>query len=660
MSQSGSGDSPVSPATNDLSRPLGALDVFSIAAGAMISSGLFILPGLLYVKTGPAMIFAYLLAGVVMLPSALAQCELATAMPKAGGTYFFAERSLGPFAGTLVGFSDWFAVSFKSAFALVGMGAFAVLLPVSDLLPGSPERAMSIVAAVFCGGFIVLNLFSVKETGRLQVILVMALLAVLAVYVVAGITSHRMNVEHFRIPEDARGDLAGFLGKGWLGLIAATGMVFVSYGGLTKVANVSEEVRRPARDIPLGMIAAFLIVSVLYVAVAAVTVGVGTPLVWFDKEAGELTATLTPISDGARLVLGSAGRIMLSVAAILAFFTTANAGILAASRQPMAMSRDRLMPRFFSHVHSRFGTPVWAILATGAFMICVILFLKLDVLVKTASTLLLLVFVMVNLSLVVMRASRIHSYRPAFRAPGFPVLQVASILIYGGLISQMGRVPLLFAGGFAVAAAVWYLVYIRAKVRRRSALVNVVERIIDRKLDDDPTTLEGELKDILVRRDEIVEDRFDHLIKDCTVLDLEGPSDVETFFKTVACHASQHLHSTSDSLFRRLLERERESTTAIAPGLAIPHVIVQGQNEFDIILARCRKGIAFQQDGPPVHVVFVLLGSRDERSFHLKSLMWIAQIARNPKFRERWMHARNEDELRNIVLLAARDREDAG
>ncbi len=630
-----------------LKRPLGALDVFCIAAGAMISSGLFVLPGLIFVKTGPSMVFAYLLAGLMMIPSALAKCELATAMPKAGGTYFFVERSLGSFAGTLVGLSDWFAISFKSAFALVGMGAFAGLLLPSSLSPEAAEWCMRLIAAGCCLVFVALNLLSVKGTGRLQVVLVMVLLGILVVYVVTGASS--CEVDNFK----------NFMPHKLAGLLAATGMVFISYAGLTKVASVSEEVRRPGRNIPLGMLSAFILVSLLYVLVVGVTIGVGALDPSITKP--EL-ATRTPISDGAAEFLQAPfkgpGVIIVVVAAILAFVTTANAGILAASREPMAMSRDHLVPKFFSRVNERFNTPHYAILCTGAFMLCVVLFLRLDVLVKTASTLVLLLFVFVNMSLIVMRASKIHSYRPKFRCPGVPWMPAAAVIFYVFLIVEMGPLPLLISASFLGLGVVWYFAFVRIKVKRRSALVHVVERIVDRRLGTG--TLESELKDILLERDNIVEDRFDKLIKDCTILDMEGPTDYEEFFKSVAYHVSQHLHTSADSLCSHLIEREKESTTAIAPGLAIPHVIIQGEGKFDIVLARCRRGIQFQEYGPPVHTVFVLLGTRDERSFHLKSLMWIAQIARAPKFMERWMNARDEEELRNIILLAARDRDVEG
>ena len=107
-----------------LKKDLGTLEVFSIAAGAMVSSGLFVLPAIAYAKAGPAVILSYLLAAVIVVPAMFAKAELATAMPKAGGTYFFINRSFGPLFGTFAGLAAWLSLALKSAFALVGIGVF--------------------------------------------------------------------------------------------------------------------------------------------------------------------------------------------------------------------------------------------------------------------------------------------------------------------------------------------------------------------------------------------------------------------------------------------------------------------------------------------------------------------------------------------------------
>ena len=112
-------------AENDkLKKNLTLFDVYAMSTGAMFSSGLFLLPGIAASYTGSSVWLAYFFAGFLILPAMYCMAELSTAMPKAGGTYYFLDRSMGPLMGTIGGLGSWIAVVFKSAFALVGMGAY--------------------------------------------------------------------------------------------------------------------------------------------------------------------------------------------------------------------------------------------------------------------------------------------------------------------------------------------------------------------------------------------------------------------------------------------------------------------------------------------------------------------------------------------------------
>ena len=116
------------PNHSRLKKELGLADVFAISTGAMFSSGFFLLPGIASAYAGPAVVVAYLIAAVLVIPAMLSKAELATAMPRAGGTYYFIDRSMGPLLGTIGGIGTWFSLMFKSAFALIGIGAAAGLL----------------------------------------------------------------------------------------------------------------------------------------------------------------------------------------------------------------------------------------------------------------------------------------------------------------------------------------------------------------------------------------------------------------------------------------------------------------------------------------------------------------------------------------------------
>jgi mannitol/fructose-specific phosphotransferase system IIA component (Ntr-type) len=129
------------------------------------------------------------------------------------------------------------------------------------------------------------------------------------------------------------------------------------------------------------------------------------------------------------------------------------------------------------------------------------------------------------------------------------------------------------------------------------------------------------------------------------------------FFTIVAEALAERLNIEPRELLDAFISREEDTTTAIRPGLAIPHTTVDGEHKFELLMARCAPGISFAETSPPVYAAFVMVGTRDERNFHLRALSAIAQIAHAQNFDRDWLRARNTEELRDIVLLAERRRE---
>jgi APA family basic amino acid/polyamine antiporter len=610
----------------ELKKDLGLLEIFCVATGAMISSGLFILPGLAFAKAGPAVILSYVLAGLFCIPTALSKAELTTAMPRAGGDYFYIMRGFGPFFGTIAGFSAWFSLSLKGAFALLGMGAYLSLIT---------HIPLNTIALVCCLIFIFLNLVGVKEAGKFQVFLVLGLLAVLSIYILLGLRS--VNPGHF----------SPFFVGGIGSLFSTASFVFISYGGLTKIVALAEEAKNPKRVLPLGMILSLSVTSIFYALVIYVTIGVLSP--------EGLKGTLTPISDGASVFGGDFLKIIIGIGAFLAFISTANAGIMTASRYPLGMSRDKLLPSVFQKISAKFKTPYVSIITTGIFMVAVILFLKLELLVKIASSVLILLYIFANLTLILFRESKIQSYRPKFRSPLYPFMQIFGIL--GGLflLIEMGSFILFLTGIFLLLGVLWYRVYAQKRASQDSALIYALEKLVTKDKGLASEGLLTELKDIVIQRDEVVEDKFHKLIEEGRILDIETPLKADDFFKEISAIFSQELQLDSKELFRKFSEREKEASTVLRKGLAIPHIVVDGKNIFKILLVRAKAGIIFPQDNV-AHIIFILVGSFDERNLHLKSLAAIAQITQAPDFDKKWLEARNADELRSIVLLAERRR----
>lgn len=612
-----------------LKRDLGLLDVFCIAAGSMISSGLFILPGIAFAIAGPAVALSYAIAGILMIPTMLSKVELGTAMPKSGGSYFFIERSLGPLVGTVAGLANWISIALKTSFALVGLGVLGVLM-----MPNCGELSIKLIAIAGCIFFSIVNTVSVKSTGRLQIVMVFGLLAFMVLYIAMGIGS----LDHDKyIP---------FNPSGFQSIFAVAGMVFVSFGGLTKVVSVSEEIRNPDKTLAAGMFLAFSTINLLYVFVILVTVG--------TVDSAALNGSLTPITLGAKANMGNIGAILADIGALLAFSTTANAGILSASRSPMAMSFDGLLPSFFSKTNKRFKTPHISIIFTSVFIIISIAFLSIEALIKTASTMMIFMFMLVNVAVIIMRESGFQSYRPSFRTPFYPWLQIAAISTYAFLIFEMGKVPLIITGMFVVLACIWYVGYVHRRIDRKSALVFLVKSIVSK--DIQRSGLEEELRQISLERDGFVLDHFDILVKECPILDIKTSISAKELFKCSSIELSKKLNIDKDRLYRKFIERERQSSTVVQVGLAIPHIVVDEKDIFEILLVRAKEGVTFSELHPTVKTAFILVGSLNKRNYHLRSLMAIANLLQEPEFEKRWFKAQNNEQLRDVVLLSRRKR----
>ena len=442
-----------------LTRSLGLRHVFVLSTGAMLSSGLFLLPGLAAAEAGPSAVLAYALAGVVAVPAMLSVAELSTAMPRAGGAYYFLVRAYGPAVGTVSGMATWLSLVLKDAFALVGMSAYLNI--VLDV-PAKP------LAVALIAGFTVVNILGTRASALMQLLLVGFVLAVMGWFVVAGVG---------QAGSGGGGGLDPFFADGAGGLVSVIGLVFVSYGGLTKVASAAEEINDPSRNIPLGMALSLLVSTALYTLGVLVAVAVVPP--------AQLHDDLAPIYTAAVEVMPTAGAVLVVVAALAAFSSATNAGILAAARYPLAMSRDRLVGERLGRLN-RFNTPAWGVALTGAGMAAVVLALDVAAIAKVASAFVLLTLALVNSAVLVLRASRIASYAPGFTAPLFPYLQLAGIVIDVYLIVELGAAALLLTGASVVLGVAGYVFYGRTRSLHGGAIYHVFERwgmLVDRGLD---------------------------------------------------------------------------------------------------------------------------------------------------------------------------------
>jgi amino acid transporter/mannitol/fructose-specific phosphotransferase system IIA component (Ntr-type) len=613
--------------TRRLKKELGLFQVYAIATGTTLSAGLFLLPGLAAEEIGTSLVLAYLLAAVPLIPAMFSIIELATAMPRAGGVYYFLDRSLGPVLGAVGGIGTWFALMLKVSFALIGMGAYVRLF-----VPGLEIRPVAVTIAVLLG---IVALSGAKKTGTFQVWLVVALLTILGVFLGGG------------IPQLELADLRGVFGADWHTLVGTAGLVYISYVGVTNVASLSEEVEKPHRNLPLGVSLALVTAIAIYALATMVMVGV-VPL---DRLQGDLT----PMATAAEYIFGRWGVILLSVAALLAFVSVANAGTLSSSRYPLAMSRDELMPKWMQRLDDR-QTPKAAIVLTVGLIVLILLVLNPLKIAKLASAFQLIMFALVCLAVVVMRESQIEEYDPGFRSPLYPWMQILGIAAPFVFLAQMDRFTGLFSIGLIAVSLGWYWYYARGKLSRSGALYHLLLRLAEPRVD---TGLEVELGHILREKGVREEDPFDEVVTQATVLEFnQSGGTFEDLVAAVAEMLDVFLPATAEELEKGFLSITRLGATSISNGVSLLELSLFDIEKPFLVMARARRGVNVEVTdvhgvrGPEslVYCLLFLVSPEADPKQHLRILAQIAEHADTGEFLSSWRKAPNEQVLKELLL----------
>lgn len=614
-----------------LARNLTLFDVYAMSTGAMFSSGLFLLPGIAAMATGNSVFLAYLAAGFLILPAMFAMAELSTAMPKAGGTYYFLDRAMGPLMGTIGGLGSWIAVVFKSAFALVGMGAYIGIY--LDL----PFTITAIVLAIAFGA---INVFGAKETTQLQRLLVTTLVVILVGFTLLGFKAALEKNGSLVVFDPNYGD---FFKNGVVGFVSTIGLVFVSYAGLTKVASVAEEVQNPDRNIPLGMTLSLVTATALYT--------LGTIVLIKLLPGEELFGSLTPIADAARVFAGDwpfdIGVILIVIAAIAAFASTGNAGIMSASRYPYAMAKDKLVPERLAEL-GKFKTPTISIVLTVLVMIAVIVIFDVKSVAKLASAFQLLLFMLVCAALIVMRESKISTYKPGFKTPLYPWMPIAGILIGFWLIIEMGILAIGFTGTIVIACALWYNFYARSRVERRGAIFHAAERMGRNAYEG----LEHELMTIIHDRTQAQNLSYEAVVARSVVTDFRyGRYDREQLrelLKEVA--VDRHgltVDVAADIVAKRLDFRP------LSEGIRFATKLDKRLERPELYIFRFgpKARIEFEVEGDDdLHTVIILICPPKPVGLDMRIAGHLAEIVGGEGFESRWLSAMSEAELNDVLV----------
>jgi amino acid transporter/nucleotide-binding universal stress UspA family protein len=405
-----------------LSREMTLMDTTLIGVGAMIGAGIFVLTGIAAGVAGPALILAFALNGLVAVLTAMSYAELGSCYHDAGGGYLWVKEGLPRWNGFLSGWMSWFAHAVACSLYALGFGAYfdLVLHEFGWSLPQwgflSPQKLLAVGVALL---FAYVNYRGASETGKIGNLVTIAKLIILAVFVGFG-----MSIIFGRGGLSAA--LTPFMPNGWDGVFKAMGLTFIAFQGYEVIAQCSEEVRNPRKNIPLATFLALLIVVPIYILVAIAALGSvqsGNMSPW-DFLAFHKETALVQVAQA--FFVG--GGVMLLVGGVISTMSALNATVFSSSRVAFAMGRDRNFPSFFSVVSKTKFTPQWSILCSIALVVLMAVSLPIEDVASAADIMFLLLFLQVNIAMIRLRKMRPDLDR-GFVAPLYPWLSIIGILM---------------------------------------------------------------------------------------------------------------------------------------------------------------------------------------------------------------------------------------
>jgi len=398
-----------------LSREMRLVDVVMIGVGAMIGAGIFVLTGIAAGVAGPALLVAFALNGAVSLLTAMSYAELGSCFHDAGGGYLWVKKALPDPNGFLSGWMSWFAHAVACSLYALGFGAyFGQVLRMlgwdaAEHLPISLEKLLATGVVILFGW---INYRGASETGKAGNIVTAAKMIILAAFIGLGLTvmfSHPQWTGEFR----------DFLPKGWGGVFMAMGLTFIAFEGYEIIAQCSEEVQNPRRNIPRAVFISLAVVVPVYLLVAWVAIGAvdggGVPTWQYLAAKKEIAM----VEAAGQFVRG--GAVVLLIGGLLSTMSALNATIFSSSRVSFAMARDHNLPGLLARLSARRKTPHLSIVFSLVIVVAMLLWLPIEDVASAADVMFLLLFLQVNFALIRLRRTMPDLDR-GFRVPLFPVL----------------------------------------------------------------------------------------------------------------------------------------------------------------------------------------------------------------------------------------------
>ena len=426
----------------ELKKNLKAKDIAAFGIGAVVGVGIFVATGTGAHLAGPAVIISFILAGIVACLCALCYCELSTMFPVAGSTYSYSYIVFGEIIAMIIGWC--LTAEYLVACSAVASGwsgtfvgilkSFGITLPTVFISSPSKGGIVDLPAILIIAVITYILYYGMKESARVNNIIVGTKIAIILIFIALGVG--HINPANYQ----------PFAPFGFGGIFAATATIFFSFIGFDAISTAAEEAENPKRDIPLGLIICLIAVTLLYVSVAVVLTGMVPYNEIISENAVPGALARVGINWGAALV---------GTGAILGMVSTIMVVLYGQVRVFMVMSRDGLLPKTFSKVHSTHKTPHISTIITGSIAALIAGFLPLDIIVEFLSTGTLLAFIAVSLAVIVLRKT-MPDFKRIFKTPGVPFTPIVSIICCVVLLYGLKLITWI---GFGVWLVIGLLVY---------------------------------------------------------------------------------------------------------------------------------------------------------------------------------------------------------
>jgi len=443
-----------------LKKVLGPMDLVLMGIGAIVGTGIFVLTGTGAVTAGPALTLSFVIAALACCFAALCYAEFASTVPVAGSIYTYSYATLGELVAWMIGWDLLLEYGLATSTVAVGwsgyfqslLAGFGITLP--DALSAAPGAREGVQTLFNLPAFLIMMVLTamlslgMRESARANNVMVVIKIAVVLLFIAVG-------VGHVK-PENWQ----PFMPFGAGSVMSAAALVFFAFIGFDAVTSAAEEVKNPARDLPIGIIGSLVVCAILYVVVAAIMTGI-VPFMQFKGVDHPVSLALQVA--GENWVAG-----FVDLAAILGMSTVILVMAYGQTRILFAMSRDGLLPKKLSNVHPKYGTPFFATWLVGIIFGLIAAVVPLNVLAELVNIGTLAAFTLVSVAVIVLRKKRPDLPR-AFRCPAVPLVPILAIIFCLTLMSFLSwHTWLAFAVWLAIGVAVYF-----GYARKRSLLNNV-------------------------------------------------------------------------------------------------------------------------------------------------------------------------------------------